>query len=150
MPLKTINQTKPKHYNAVFLSYWIIPFGLLCFSNFFHTHTHLYAHMYLYVYIFLTELVSDVLLWTHSHGRAKAGWPSRTYIQQLCEDTGCSPGDLQEAMNDKEGWWERVRDIRADGATRWVDDDAKYIQQQHQHICCSIDFIYIELFTRII
>ena len=33
---------------------------------------------------------SDVLLWTPSHGRAKAGQPGRTYIQQLCVDTGCS------------------------------------------------------------
>ena len=65
------------------------------------------------------ELISDVLLWTHSHGWAKAGWPARTYIQQLCEDTGCSPEDLPEAMNDREGWRERVRDICADGTTRW-------------------------------
>ena len=36
------------------------------------------------------ELISDVLLWTHTYGRAKAGRPARTYIQQLCEDTGCS------------------------------------------------------------
>ena len=28
------------------------------------------------------ELISDVLLWTPAHGRAKAGWPARTYIQQ--------------------------------------------------------------------
>ena len=48
------------------------------------------------------ELISDVLLWTPSHDRAKAGWPARTYIQQLCEDTGCSPEDLPEAMNDGE------------------------------------------------
>ena len=26
-----------------------------------------------------------------TYGRAKAGRPARTYIQQLCEDTGCSP-----------------------------------------------------------
>ena len=39
------------------------------------------------------ELISDVLLWTPSHGRAKAEQPAQTYIQQLCEDTGCSPGD---------------------------------------------------------
>ena len=32
------------------------------------------------------ELISDVLLWTPTHGRAKAGRPARTYIQQLCED----------------------------------------------------------------
>ena len=50
------------------------------------------------------ELTSDVLLWTPTYGRAKAGRPARTYIQQLCEDTGCSPEDLPEAMNDREKW----------------------------------------------
>ena len=65
------------------------------------------------------ELISDVLLWIPSHGWAKAGWLARTYIQQLCEDTGCSPEDWPEAMNDREGWREMVRDIRADGMTRW-------------------------------
>ena len=64
------------------------------------------------------ELISDVFLWTPSHGRAKAGRPVRTYIRQLCEDTGCSPEDLLEAMNDRERWRERVRDIRANGMTR--------------------------------
>ena len=58
------------------------------------------------------ELIRDVLLWTPTHDRAKAGRPARTYIQQLCEDTGCCPGDLPEAMNDREEWRERVRDIR--------------------------------------
>ena len=65
------------------------------------------------------ELISDVLSWTPSHGRAKAGWPTRTYIQQLCEDTVCNPEDLPEGMKDRERWRERVRDIRADGTTRW-------------------------------
>ena len=65
------------------------------------------------------ELISDVLLWTPTYGRAKPGRPARTYIQQLCEDTGCNPEDLPEAMNDREKWRERVRDIRAGGATRW-------------------------------
>ena len=57
------------------------------------------------------ELISDVLLWTPTYGRAKAGRPARTYIQQLCEDTGCSPEYLPEAMNDREKCQERVRDI---------------------------------------
>ena len=65
------------------------------------------------------ELISDVLLWTPTHGRAKAGRPARTYIQQLCEDTGCCPEDLTEAMNDWEKWRERVRDIRATSTTWW-------------------------------
>ena len=63
------------------------------------------------------KLISDVLLWTPTYGRAKARRPARTYIQQLCEDTGCSPEDLPEAMNDREKWRERVRDIRASGTT---------------------------------
>ena len=48
------------------------------------------------------ELIRDVLLWIPTHGRAKAGRPARTYIQQLCEDTGCCPEDLPRAMNDRE------------------------------------------------
>ena len=64
-------------------------------------------------------LISDVRLWTPSHGWAKVGRSARTYIQQLCVDTGCSPEDLLEVMDDREGWRERVRDIRADGATWW-------------------------------
>ena len=31
------------------------------------------------------ELIRDVLLWIPTHGRAKAGRPARTYIQQLCD-----------------------------------------------------------------
>ena len=65
------------------------------------------------------ELISDVLLWTPTHGCARVGQPARTYIQQLCEDTGCNPEDLPEAMNDREKWRETVRDIRAGGATWW-------------------------------
>ena len=44
------------------------------------------------------ELISDVLLWTPTYGRAKAGRPARTYIQQLCEDTECSLKTCQK-------WW---------------------------------------------
>ena len=49
------------------------------------------------------ELISDVLPWTPSHDRAKAGRSARIYIQPLCEDMGCNTKDLPEAMND----WER-------------------------------------------
>ena len=65
------------------------------------------------------ELIRDILLWTPTYGRAKAGRPARTYIQQLCEDTRCSPEDLPEAMNYREKCRERVRDIRAGGTTWW-------------------------------
>ena len=75
------------------------------------------------------ELISDVLLWIPTYGRAKAGRPARTYIQQLCEDTGCSPEDLPEAMNDREMWRERVR-----LAARHDDDDkGRYVIKQRNH-----------------
>ena len=61
------------------------------------------------------ELISDVLLWTPTHGCARVGRPARTYIQQLCEDTGCNPEDLPEAMNDMardgQGYPRRRRDM---------------------------------------
>ena len=49
------------------------------------------------------ELISDVLTWTLSHGRAKAGGQAQTYIQQLCADTGCSIEDLPGGMEDRDG-----------------------------------------------
>ena len=65
------------------------------------------------------EIVSDVLLWTPAYGQSKAGGPARTFIRQLCDDTGCNPEDLPKAMNVRETWRERVRDIRASRTSWW-------------------------------
>ena len=35
-----------------------------------------------------------------TYGQSKAGRPARTFIQQLCDDTGYNSEDLPEAMND--------------------------------------------------
>ena len=99
------------------------------------------------------ELISNVLLWTPTHGRAKAGRPARTYIQQLCAGTGCSSEDLSEAMDDREGGWERVRDICADGATWWwwwLLLLSSYIQTVFSHFVLYIYiciYIYIYIYT---
>ena len=74
------------------------------------------------------EPISDVLLWTPSHGRAKAGQPARTDTQQLCADTGCIPEDRPEAID---------RTIEKGGARgsgifmliTWHDDDDDDIYQ---------------------
>ena len=58
------------------------------------------------------ELISDVLLWTPTHGRAKAGRPARTYIQQLCDERGSGTSvlparhddDDEEYKKKSEGW----------------------------------------------
>ena len=81
------------------------------------------------------ELISDVLQWTLSHGWAKAGQPARTYIQQLCADIEGSLEDLPEAMDNRVGWQERVRNIRTDGTIWW------WIQT----IQFSIIFVYTQL-----
>ena len=51
-------------------------------------------------------LISDALLWILSRGRAKAGRPARTYIQQLCGDTRCRPEDLLKKMDNRKEWRE--------------------------------------------
>ena len=95
-------------------------------------------NIYIYIYIWRSrdELISDVFLWTPTYVRAKAGRPARTYIQQLCEDKGCSPEDLPETMNDREKWREKVRDIRASGTTWWYI----YI---YIYICLSATGVFI-------
>ena len=89
------------------------------------------------------QLISDVLQWTPSHRRAKTGRPARTYRQKLCADTGCSPEDLPEAMDDRERWRERVSDICADVAIWWL---WWYIYTIHKicyaHVCVCV-FIYM-------
>ena len=65
------------------------------------------------------EPISDILLWTPSHGRAKAWRPARTYIQQLSADTGCSFEDPQGAMDNRDGWQEKFMEICAGSLTWW-------------------------------
>ena len=92
------------------------------------------------------ELIRDVLLWIPTHGRAKAGRPARTYIQQLCEDTGCCLEDLPRAMNDREEWRERVRDIRAASTIWWwwwwwyPQEQKDYNTKQKELVTCSFCF----------
>ena len=63
------------------------------------------------------EPISDVLPWTLSHGRSTVGRPARTYRQHFVLDTGCSLKNLPGAMDDRDGWRERGREIRASSTT---------------------------------
>ena len=54
----------------------------------------------------------DTFTWT-----SKGKRPARTYIQQLCADTGSNPENLQVAIDERQEWRERARYIRADSAT---------------------------------
>ena len=61
------------------------------------------------------DLIIDEVLWTPSHERANAARPVRTYIQLLCADKGCSPEELLESMDNREGWrgWPRISVLKA-------------------------------------
>ena len=55
----------------------------------------------------LRMINSLVKFWTPTHGHTSISRTARTYIEQLCADTGCSLEDLIETMDDREWWWER-------------------------------------------
>ena len=59
------------------------------------------------------ELLSNVVQWIPPHGRAKVGRPARNYIQELCANTWCSLEDLPGVMDNRDEWWERVKEIHA-------------------------------------
>ena len=63
------------------------------------------------------DLISDILPWTSSHGRAKAGRRGRNYIQQLCAETGYSLKTSWEQCTIETGMQERAREIRAGSVT---------------------------------
>ena len=67
----------------------------------------------------MSKLISEVLLLAPSHRWARVGRLARTYLQQFFTDTGCSMEDLPRAMDDRDEWWERVREICASGTPWW-------------------------------
>ena len=46
-------------------------------------------------------------------GCASVGWPARTYLHKLCADTGHCLEDQPEVMDERNGWWRRVKEIHA-------------------------------------
>ena len=59
------------------------------------------------------ELISNIDLWSSSHRPANVGWPARNYLQQLSAVPGCSLDELPDAMDDRDEWCGRVREIHA-------------------------------------
>ena len=45
------------------------------------------------------ELISDILLWTPTHGCSSVGQSAKTYIYHLCMDMGCCLEDLPVEMD---------------------------------------------------
>ena len=56
--------------------------------------------------------MSNILLWTPTHGLASVGQPARTYLHQLFADSRCTLEDPPRVMDDRDGWRKRVKEIR--------------------------------------
>ena len=89
------------------------------------------------------KLISDVLLWTPSHGRASVGRPRRTYLQQVCMDTGCSLDGLPGAMDDRHERWEKVKEILARSTNWWWGGDIYIYIYIYTYICNICVYIYV-------
>ena len=63
------------------------------------------------------ELISDVLLWTPTYGRAKQDDQLEHTFSSYARIRDVAPEDLPGAMNDREKWRERVGDICSSGTT---------------------------------
>ena len=48
------------------------------------------------------KVVSNLILWTRKHGKARVGRPSNTYTKELTKDASCQLEDLSRAMEDRE------------------------------------------------
>ena len=59
----------------------------------------------------MEELISDILLWIPPHGYASVGWQAKVYAYQLSVDTRYCLEDISGGMDDRDGWWEKVREL---------------------------------------
>ena len=71
---------------------------------------------------------------TPSHRHTSVGRPARTYLQQLCTDTGYSLEELSEAMDDRDGWQDRERELRKSMQVA-QDNIYKIIILFYIHVC---------------
>ena len=73
------------------------------------------------------KIISKILQWTPSHGWAKAGRPARTYIQQLCANTG-----YIALRTSRKRWMIKAGGKRGPGRSMlaaWHDDDDIHISK---------------------
>ena len=92
------------------------------------------------------KLISDVLLWTPTHGRASVGQPARTYLHQLCVDTRCNLENLPVIIDDRDGEREKsVLSVQLDDD----DDDDDDICIHHSVYFYSNHILFPSIYQKI-
>ena len=82
------------------------------------------------------ELLSNVLLWTPKHGHISVGWPAKTYIHQLCMDSGSRLENLQ-SVNMTDGKREPSESMLSACFDENDIKDINAFPQKHIQICCT-------------
>ena len=55
--------------------------------------------------------INDIFPWTPTRGHTSVGWPAKSYIHQLCAETGCRLDNLARVMADKDEEREKVKGV---------------------------------------
>ena len=50
------------------------------------------------------EIIKYVSLWTPNHGTTKLGRPRKTYVKQLCDDTGITTYEIKTEIQVRTTW----------------------------------------------
>ena len=92
------------------------------------------------------QLVSDILPWTPSHGRASDRRQTKTYLQELCMDTGYHLEDLPEAMDNRDEWTERDRERQRESEKSMIaahndDDDEEEEEEEEEEDISNVIFL---------
>ena len=80
---------------------------------------HLFTQVHPANIVYTAETSGSVKGQYATHGHPSVGRPAKTYIHQLCVDTGCSLEDLPGAMDDTYRWWEQLQELCAISMTWW-------------------------------
>ena len=63
------------------------------------------------------ELINNILLWTPTDGRVTIGQIVKTYRYQICWDTGCNLKDFLGAIDGRDGWQEKIKELHVVSVT---------------------------------
>ena len=94
------------------------------------------------------ELISDIFLCVTSHGWQKAGRPAKTYIKRSVPIKEGSLEYQPGAIDDRERWWLRFREIRASRTTWWwymIYTLYIHIYVNIIYLCKYIEYSYINI-----
>ena len=88
------------------------------------------------------KLISNILLWTLTHGHTSVGWAAKTYIHQLYSDTRWN---LAGMRTNRDGWQVSVQ---AEWLDDYNDDDDIWGKKYKRYCAYWTTFSFINIYKR--